>query len=88
MSRPYRTRGPPKTAIGSCSSFRRFVALSGGLLDRHILSFLLFFCLTGRGKTHGEECLSLFPGLEATATVPVATKWVAPAHSGLGLRPN
>src|SRR6202158_5272312 len=70
------------TAIGSCSSYSRFT-ISGGLLMIDMISPSYFLPgLTGRGKTHGEQSLSLFTGLERPPRFPWQRSGVAPAHSG------
>src|SRR6266480_7692586 len=51
-------------------------AISGGLLMIDMIPpSLSLLGLLDAGKTHGEQRIILFTGLERPATVPVATKW-------------
>src|SRR6266481_4684616 len=69
------------TAIGSCSSYSRFT-ISGGLLMIDMISPYLFLALQDAGKTHGEQRIILFTGLERPPRFPWQRSGVAPAHSG------
>src|ERR1700719_328874 len=68
------------TAIGSCSSYSRFTNSSGLLMIGRISPS--FLTLQDAGRTQGEQCLSLFTGLERPPRVPWQRSGVAPAHSG------
>src|SRR5438445_3797254 len=64
------------TAIGSCSSYSRFT-ISGGLLMIDMISPSLFLPDLDAGKTHGEQSLSLFTGLERPPRFPWQRSGVA-----------
>src|SRR5437899_12787160 len=67
------------TAIGSCSSYSRFT-ISGGLLMIDMISPSLFLPDLDAGKTHGEQRLSQFTGLERPPRFPWQRSGVAPAQ--------
>src|ERR1700680_4502600 len=75
------------TAIGSCSSYSRFT-ISGGLLMIDMISPSFFissrpYYKLDAGKTHGEQRIALFTGLERPPRFPWQQSGVAPAHSGV-----